>query len=241
VSALLDQASAEAPGIAAGFDDLVAGLSDQIDVQHDLLDALGDEAAFALAPRPAEGGPALPFLEFVASGVDEDAARAGLAALQGPLAQSVNPAATGSAPVFGEQEIDGVEARSLQISPTVELTSAVFDGLAAIATDPEGIAGLVSGDGDLDGSDRYERATEDFDDEPSLVAFFDLGQLVSLGEQLGLAEDPLYATFASDFRRLQALGIEVSSSDELLATDARLLLGDSGSGGESAPEKSPSD
>ena len=241
VGALLEQAGEEAPGIAAGFEDLVGSLSDQIDIQRELLEPLGDEAAFALAPRGSEAGPATPFLEFVASGVDEDAARAGLAGLQGPLAQSVNPGSTGSAPVFGEEEIEGVQARSLQISPTVELTYAVFDGLAAIATDPEGIASLASGDGDLDGSDRYERATEDFDDELSLIAFFDLGQLVTLGEQLGLAEDPLYATFASDFRRLEALGIEISADDELLATDARLLLGDESGGGESAPAQSPSD
>ena len=70
----------------------------------------------------------------------------------------------------------------------------------------------------------YERATEGFGDELSLLAFFDLAGLVEVGEQRGLAEDPAYATFAGDFRSLDALGLEISSSDDVLATDARLLL-----------------
>jgi hypothetical protein len=154
----------------------------------------------------------------------------------------VNPGSAGQAPVFGEQQIDGVEARSLRISPVVELTYAVFDELAAIATDPAGIEQLVSGDGSLDDAERYERATEDFADEVSLIAYFDLGELVALGERLGLAEDPLYATFAGDFRSLNALGLAVSSSDELLATDARLMLGGGDAERESAaPAPVPSD
>jgi hypothetical protein len=225
VSALVSQAGREAPGVAAAFEGLVEGLSEQVDLRGELLDSLGDEAAFSLEPRPADGGPQLPFLQFLASGVDEEEARSALAELQGPLAASVNPGSAGAAPVFSQQEIEGVEAQSLQISPTVELTYAIFDALAVIATDPEGVAQLARDEGGLEGSDRYERATEDFDDEVSLLAYLDLEQLVKLGERLGLAEDPLYATFASDFRRLEALGFEVAAGDELLVTDARLLLG----------------
>ena len=45
-----------APGIAAGFTDLIEelrGVAD-VDLQRDLLDALGGEAAFAVVPRPEE-------------------------------------------------------------------------------------------------------------------------------------------------------------------------------------------
>lgn len=242
VTALLGQATADAPGVAAAFKNLVERLSEEIDIRRDLLDSLGGEAAFALAPRPEEGQPSLPLLEFVASGVDEDAARTAFAALQGPIAQAVNPGSAGAAPVFDEQEIDGVEARSLQISSAVELTYAVFDGMAAIATDPAAIAQLAGDDDGLDSSDRYEAATEDFDDEVSLLGYFDLGELVATAEQLGLAEDPLYATFAGDFRHLDALGVAVKASEDLLSTDARLLLSDDeDGGGESAPDSRPSD
>lgn len=229
IEALLTQASAQAPGIAAGFEDLVRGLrkGGGVDVEGELLGSLGDEGAFALAPRGGSSdaaGTELPYLEFVADDVDEDGARRGLAALQGPLAE----AASGDvqAPVFDQREIEGVEVHSLSISPTVELSYAVFEGLAAVATAPEGIARLASDDGGLDEQGRFERATEGFGDEASLLAYLDLGSLVATGERLGLAGDPLYATFAGDFRRLDALGLEVSRDDERLATDVRLLLAD---------------
>jgi hypothetical protein len=231
VQALLSQASARAPGIAAGFEDLVESLRREgnVDIERQLLEAFGGEAAFALARQPteAEAAAELPFLEFVADEVDEQAAREALAALQGPLAEAVSPGSDLQAPVFGEQSIDDVQARSLRLSPTVELTYAVFDGLAAIATDPAGIEQLVAGEGGLDEAELYDRATEGFDEQVSLRAFFDLAALVDLGEQLGLAEDPVYATFAGEFRRLEALALEVTSDDELLATDARLLVSES--------------
>ena len=241
VGALLAQASSEAPGVAAGFRGLVDRLRESgVDIERDLLDSLGGEAAFALAPGSGEGGPAFPLLQFVAAGVDEDEAKRALAALQVPLAKSVNPGSAGQAPVFSEQQVDGVEVHSLQMSPTVELTYAVFDGLVAIATGPAGVEQLVSDQGSgLDDSDRYEQATQDFPGEVSLIAYLDLRELVALGEQLGLAEDPLYATFAGEFRRLDALGLQVTAEDDLLSTDARLLLGE-GDAGEGSTDTGPS-
>jgi hypothetical protein len=227
VSALLAQASAQAPAIATGFDDLFARLRHEggVDLERELLEALGSEAAFALEPRPGEDG-ALPYLELVAAGIDEERARRALGSLQGALAAAVDPGSDLQAPVYGEAEIEGVEARSLRLSATVEITTAVFDGLAVIATDPAAIGRLARGEGGLDRSPVYERATEDLgeDEEVSLLAFLDLGELVAVAEQLGLAEDPAYATFAGEFRRLEALGLAVESSDDLLATDVRLLL-----------------
>ena len=81
-----------------------------------------------------------------------------LAALQAPLADAVDPGSDLQAPVFGQQQIAGVEARSLRISPTVELTYAIFDGLAVIATDPaRHRAASPSGEGGLDDAELYER------------------------------------------------------------------------------------
>ncbi len=79
VGELLAQASAQAPGIAAGFEDLVDSLRANAATSTSRATcsaSLGDEAAFALEPAPGGGGPTavgvLPYLQFVADGVDED-------------------------------------------------------------------------------------------------------------------------------------------------------------------------
>jgi hypothetical protein len=228
VKALLAQASAAAPGIATGFEDLVDELrrSDEIDIEKDFLPALGDEAAFALEPRSGDGElDPTPYLQFIADDVDSERAQKALASLQRPVAAAINPETGLQAPSFQDAEIEGVDARSMQISSAVELTYAVIDGLATVATSPDGISRLAQGDGGLNEADRYRRATDDFADEPSLLAYFDLGELIAVGELLGLAEDPAYATFASEFRTLEALGLAVDSGEEMLATDARLIVG----------------
>ncbi len=230
VTALLSQASVRAPGIAAGFADLVQRLRHAagVDLERQLLASLGDQSAVALEPAAGQGSPttvAPPYLLFAADGVDEDEARNALASLQGPLSEGVDTG-EGQAPVFGQDEVSGVETNSLRVSPTVQLTYAVFDGIIAVATDPAGVAAMIADHGGLDDSDLYKRATEDFPDQVSLQAYLNLEGLVATGERAGLAEDPLYATFAGDFRRLDALGLAVSQDDDVLATDARLLVGD---------------
>jgi Protein of unknown function (DUF3352) len=227
VKALLAQASAATPGIASGFEDLVEQLrqSDEIDISRDFLPTLGDEAAFALEPRleASESDPT-PYLQFIADDVDAERAQRALASLQGPVADAVNAQTGLQTPVFEDPEIEGVDARTLRVSPAVELTYAVFDELATVATSPDGIARLASGDGGLEGSERFEQATEGLSDEPSLFGYFDLAELVAVAERLGLAEDPVYATFALEFRALESLGLAISSSDDSLDTDARLTV-----------------
>jgi hypothetical protein len=209
--ALLAQAAAQAPSIAAGFEDLLSDLErgGGLDVEGELGEAFGGEAAFALQPAT------VPYLEFVATEVDEDRARAALAALGAALGQPV-----------GQEEVEGVQTTTTQVSPTVQLSFAVFEGLAAVATNPDAIGELAAGEGGLDEAAGFERATEGLPDEVSLLAYLDLGELVTLGEGLGLAEDPVYATFAGEFRKLDAFGLAVVREDEILATDARLVLAD---------------
>jgi hypothetical protein len=242
---LLEQATAEEPGLAEAFTGLVQQLNQigGVDVEKDLLPSLGDEAALALEPvQPGRGSPSskgapppdalsqpgAPFLLFLASGVDEGRARGALARLEAPIAHAFGL----QAPVFGQQTFGDVEAQSLQLSPAVDLTYAIFDGLLVIATDPSGVERAVDDEGGLAGSDAYRRATAGFPDRPSVLAYLDLGGLVSLAENAGLGEDPAYATFAQDLRRLEALGVAIESTPETLSTDARVLVsaGEPGAG-----------
>jgi hypothetical protein len=231
-AALLEQAGTQAPDIAKSLEDLVEGLQADanVDIEGELLGAFGGQAALALEPQAGEAddpatAPSAPYLMFLADGVDEEAARGGLAALAGELSGAL-----------GQQQVSGVETNSVRVSPTVELTYAVFDGLVAVATEAAGVAGVITDQGGLDGEPRYRDATADFPEEVALQAYFDLEGLVTTGEQAGLAEDPVYATFAGDFRRLDAFALAVSDADDVLATDARLLIGPPPSGdGSTAP------
>jgi hypothetical protein len=107
------------------------------------------------------------------------------------------------------------------------VTYAILDGLAVAATSPDGVAAIAAEDGGgLADDDRFDNATDGFPDDVLLIGFVDFHDLVDLAEQLGLAEDPVYATFAGEFRRLDALAFEVDTSDDVLSTDARLRIGD---------------
>ena len=272
VGQLLAQATAEAPALAAGLSEAADRLRDLggVQIEGELLPALGGEAAFALQPaseaspapdpdrettapaRVPEGlpqGPAptlaeespVPILQFLADGVDAERARRTLAQLQGPIAEAL---ATDSlqAPVFDRRELDGVELQMLRISPTVNLTYAVAGDSLAVATQPEGVEQVVEGEGGLNETRAFEDATADFPEEPSLLAYLDLAGLVELGEREGLAEDPVYALFAPEIRRLEAAGLAVEAESTRLATEARLLIDQSGEDGGSDDEgPQPSD
>lgn len=166
----------------------------------------------------------MPILQFLADGVDAERARRSLAQLQGPIAEALDSGTSLQAPVFDRRELAGVELQVLRISPTVNLTYAVAGDSLAVATQPEGVEQVVEGDGGLDETQPFEDAIAGFPSEPSLLAYLDLAGLVELGEREGLAEDPVYALFAPEIRRLQAAGLAVEAESTRLATEARVVL-----------------
>lgn len=254
VRELISQASAEAPALADAFASLVERLRElgEVNIERQLLPALGTQAAVGLQPGPEgnvpaeqtttapaptpeglESGPGpevpseppVPVLQFVADGVDTGKARRALANLQGPIADALGSEASLQAPVFDRRELNGVEVQTLRVSPTVNLTYGLTDDRLAIATQPSGVEQLISGDGGLGRSGIYERATDGFPDEPSMLAYLNLSGLINLAEREGLAEDPAYAVYAQEISRLEALGVVVDSGAEAIETDARLVIG----------------
>jgi Protein of unknown function (DUF3352) len=225
-----------------------------VSIEREVLPLLGGEVAVGIEPPPKggagapeneqdvpegiePGGPApipeepgeltftgVPYLVFVAEEVDEEQARKTLADLQVPIARALDPGEGGQAPVFEGSAIAGIQARSLRISPTVNLTYAIFDEKLVVATDPAGIEQVKSGESSLSDSGQYEEATDGFGDELATLLYLNLGDLIALAERQGLAEDPSYALFAPEVRRLQALGLAVERSDEAIATRLRLAI-----------------
>jgi hypothetical protein len=125
-------------------------------------------------------------------------------------------------------EIDGVDVRTVELAPGTELTYAVFDSKLVAATSPEGIERIVAGEDGLDAVEAFRRATEGLPDEPSLLAYLQLGGLLELAERQGLAEDPAYAALAEELHRLRALAVGVEADEDELSTEVRLLIGDRG-------------
>ena len=110
LKSLLEQASAEQPGLAAAVGDLLKRVKDlgAVDLEKDLLPSLGGEGAFALQPAPREPAeaeaamarsrpaPQAPILEFLAGDVDAERAGKALARLEGPIAAGAQPLRAGS-------------------------------------------------------------------------------------------------------------------------------------------------
>ena len=182
------------------------------------------------APLPAEPGElsftGVPYLVFVADDVDEEQARKTLADLQVPIAKALDPEEGGQAPVFEGTNIAGLQARSLRVSPTVNLTYAIFDEKLVVATDPAGIGQVKAGDSSLADSDDYEGATEDFGSDLAMTLYLNVGDLIALAERQGLAENPAYGLFADEVRKLQALGLAVQRDEDAIGSRLRLTVGE---------------
>lgn len=237
---LIEQASADQPGLAAAVAGLVKRVKQlgKVDVETDLLPSLGGEAAFALQPNPGAsggGGPrstsGVPYLEFLSSGIDAERAGDALASLQAPIADALNPS-TGQAPTFSQDRIGGVTGHSVRLSPTVDLTYAIAGTVLLIATDPEAVRQLTEGGGGLADDEAFKQATDGLPDSVSLLSYLNLTGLLTLGEQAGLAQDPAYGTFAPELRRLRALGLAVRQGPAELATDVRLIVSSEAAPGE---------
>jgi len=228
---LIEQASADQPGLAAAVAGLVKRVKQlgKVDLETDLLPSLGGEAAFALQPAPPGSGGELapasgaPYLEFLSSGIDAERAGRALASLQAPIAEALSPS-SGQAPTFSQRKVGSVTAHSVRLSPTVNLTYALAGSVLLIATDPAAVEQLGGDEGGLADDDAFNEATSGLPHSLSLLAYFNLERLVSLGEQAGLAQDPAYAAFAPEIRKLRSLGLAVQQSPTELATDLRLIV-----------------
>jgi len=224
---LIEQASADQPGLAAGVAALTKRVKQlgKVDLETDLLPSLGTEGSFAL--QPAARGSSVPYLEFLSSGVDAERAGRALASLQRPIVAALSPT-TGQVPTFSEHKVGDVTAHSVQVSPTVDLTYAIAGSILLVATDPAAVRQLAGEAGGLDQDAGFKEATDGLTSSVSLLAYLNVSGLLTLGERAGLAQDPAYAAFAPELHNLTAFGVAVRQSSTELATDVRLIVSPQG-------------
>jgi hypothetical protein len=127
-------------------------------------------------------------------------------------------------PSFQSKVVDGVNVHSVQVSPSVDLSYAVFDGKLVISTQPEGIAQVRSSGDDLAGTGAYQAATDHLPDSVSALVFLNLDEVLGLAQRAGLAENPLYASLGEDISHLQSLGLAVRGSDTELRSELFLAI-----------------
>jgi hypothetical protein len=215
VNKALATAGSGAQGLAGALRALAQSLKQQagVDPLKDLLPALDGQAALVAEPT---GG--LPYASLIVDGVDEKKAGEALASLQGPIVRSLG-AGGPQVPNFQSQEIDGVTVHSVQISPTVNLSYAIFDGKLVISTQPQGISQVRSSGDTLADTGAYQSATDHLPDSVSALVFLNLDEVLGLAQLAGLAEDPLYASLSEDISHIQSLGLAVTGSDDQLHSE----------------------
>lgn len=209
LGALLQRAASAQPGLAQALTGFTQRLQAQakVDPTKDLLPALGGQAA--LVAEPTSG---IPYASLIVSGVDESKAKSAMARLQGPILSAAQPPSGQPLAGFTSTKVAGVDASELQVSPAVDLTYAIFDGKLVVSTQPTGIEQVKKGTGErLSTADVFTKATRPLPDELSALAFFNLDELLNLAEALGRVEDPLYASFRDDIRKLHALAVGVTA------------------------------
>ena len=147
----LATAGAGAQGLAGSLRALAQSLQQQagVDPLKDLLPALGGQAALVAEPT---GRRALREPDRRRGGREEGDGRAGLPAGRRWCTRSGRGGP--QVPSFQSKEVDGVNVHSVQVSPSVDLSYAVFDGKLVVSTQPAGIAQVRSSGDDLAGNGR---------------------------------------------------------------------------------------
>jgi hypothetical protein len=107
----------------------------------------------------------------------------------------------------------------VQISPTVNLSYALFDGKLVISTQPQGISQVRSSGDTLADTGAYQSATDHLPDSVSALVFLNLDEVLGLAQLAGLAEDPLYASLSEDISHIRSLGLAVRGSDDQLHSE----------------------
>ena len=169
----------------------------------------------ALIATPGEDAPAL---TLVVDDVDEKQALDVFARLQPALIRMLGARELGQAPTFGAADVEGITAATAHLAPGLELSYAAWDRRLVVSTALEGIAAVRRAKG-LPGTDGFDAVLDDRPDELAALVFLDLTQLLTLGEQAGLAEDPGYLAIRDDLQKLRAAGAVVSREGEFTTAE----------------------
>jgi hypothetical protein len=156
-----------------------------LDADRDLLGHLQDFTAW-IAP-----GAAAPVIGLAAHTDEPDALREVLARVQDPVARALaaDPDAPGA---FESKEVAGVDAFTLRVSDGFQPTYAISGDTVVAATQPRAVGAFLSrGGARLTATPAFRAAIPSIRTGIESLGFFDVRQLLALGEQTGLTAEDL--------------------------------------------------
>jgi hypothetical protein len=187
---------------------------------HRIESLFGGETAVALSPGPS------PALLIVARTSNQAATRAELASLEAPLT-ALFPApgsGPGQIPGIGDREVGGVTVHELGLGPGLQLDYAVFDGLVVVSTSISAIEEVAARSHSLADEKAYKTALADRPERVSSVLFTDFSQLLSLGEQTGLASSTRVRALLGDLAKVRTIGLSSTSGESDTTTELHLEI-----------------
>ena len=122
------------------------------------------------------------------------------------------------------RRIGGVRAFSLQLTPLLSLSYAVFDGKLVVSTAPGGIRAVVEDRRPLTDDGAFDDTLAGRPRQVTSLVFLDFDQLLDLAEATGLGADPRYLAVREDLRKVRALGGYSSSSGRQTTAEITLQI-----------------
>ncbi len=172
-----------------------------------VLGAFSGETAIALVPGRQGSGPAPVILTRTAHPA---ATRAVLANLDGPLSQVFAPpsGSPGRLPQAKESTVARVPVQELSLAPGLGLDYAVGHGLVVVSTELTGITDVLGRSKPISATKSFQSVLSDHRGRVTSLVFFDLSQLLRLGEQTGLIGGARQATLWSAAEKIHAAALE---------------------------------
>jgi hypothetical protein len=153
-----------------------------------------------------------PVVTLVVNGIPKQRGGLLLERLQPLLTRLLERPAAGQVPTFRPTRVAGLDAATLTITPTLELTYSVFGGRAVVSTSPDGIRAVRFSKSRITDNSLFHTDIRDGLDRVTSVLFLDLEQLLALGEQAGLGNAPSYRAIKADLSQLSAMSAVTSST-----------------------------
>jgi hypothetical protein len=104
------------------------------------------------------------------------------------------------------------------------LTTEVWDGKVAVATEAKGIAAVKGGGKRLVDTANWQKTVGNHPESVSSLLFLDFTRLLKLGEATGLSDSSAYRAAKADLQKVRAIGATTSGNSSESTAEISLLL-----------------